>query len=122
MDLSVNLGRQVWDFSDGALLTGEGDGLKVLCPAALKSIGISSAREIDMLMAYVLSSEIVRPNAPKTSTNTAIISANPRGNRDTTYAPSAYTIPYTARRANLRRLLLKMNKVCEYVCVLAESL
>ena len=42
-----------------------------------------------MYMASVLFSDIVRPNAPKSSTKAAIISSTPRGNRDTMRSSSA---------------------------------
>ena len=48
----------------------------------------------------VLLSEIVRPNAPKTSAKTAIIRPSPRGDRDTMHASSAYITPQIARRTH----------------------
>ena len=50
-----------------------------------------------MHMVSVLLSEMVRPNAPKTSTKTAIIRPSPRVDRDTMHASSAYSIPQIAR-------------------------
>ena len=53
-----------------------------------------------MHMVSVLLSEMVRPNAPKTSTKTAIIRPSPRVDRDTMHASSAYSIPQIARRTH----------------------
>ena len=51
-------------------------------------------------MISVLLSEMARPNAPKTSTKTAIIRPSPRVDRDTMHASSAYSIPQIARRTH----------------------
>ena len=53
-----------------------------------------------MHMVSVLLSEMVRPNAPKTSTKTAIIRPSPRVDCDTMHASSAYSIPQIARRTH----------------------
>ena len=50
----------------------------------LESIWVAGARGIGMHMVSVLLSEMVRPNTPKTSTKTAIIRFNPRGDINTT--------------------------------------
>ena len=71
----------------------------------------------------VLLSEMVRSNAQRISTKTAIIRYNPRGDRDTTHA--SYRTPCTFQchfRANPPRLLLKIGKFCEYVRVLAGNI
>ena len=46
-----------------------------------------------MRMVSGLLSEMVRPNALKTSTNTVIVRSNPGGDRDAVHASSAYSIP-----------------------------
>ena len=95
--------------------------LKTFCVAGVRGMGIR--------MASALLSGMVRPSSPKISIKTTIIHSNLRSDRDTMHASSAYSIPKLARhaqfqwrlRANLRRMLLKMGKVCEYIRNLAES-
>ena len=59
------------------------------CPEALKTICVAGARGIGLHMIYVLLSEMVRPNAPKTSTKIVIIRSNPRSDHDTMHAYTA---------------------------------
>ena len=63
-------------------------------------IGVTSPCGIGICMVAVFFSETVRPNAPQNLTITAIISSNPRGDRDAMHASSAYSIPHTARRTH----------------------
>ena len=67
---------------------------------ALKTIFVAGVRGIGMHMVSVLLSEMVKPNVSKTLTKTAIIRPNPRGDRDTVHASSAYSIPQIARRTH----------------------
>ena len=69
------------------------------CPVALKTVFVAGARGIGMHMVSVLS-EMVTPNAPETSTKTAIIRPSPRVDRDTMHASSAYSIPQIAHRTH----------------------
>ena len=89
----------------GALVTATPKKVKKIvvryyCPVALKPICGSGARGISMRMVSVLLSEMVRPNAPKTSTKTTTVRPNPRGNRDTIRASSAYGTPQIVRRTH----------------------
>ena len=70
------------------------------CPVALKTICIAGTHEIDMHMVSVLLSEVVRSNARKSSTKTAIIRSNPRDDRDTMHASSVYSTRQVARHAH----------------------
>ena len=77
---------------------------------ALKVIFVVGARGIGMHMVSVLISEMVRPDAPKTSTKTTIIRSNPRGNRGTMHAPSAYNVSPKARHAHCSAVLGPTSK------------
>ena len=99
-DPPTNLGRQVWGFSNGAFKIGEIGCLAVPLPRGVKTACVAGARGIGMQIVSVLLSEMVRPNAPKSSTNTATIRSNPRSDRDTMHASSAYSILHIARRAH----------------------
>ena len=66
----VNLGRHGLEFHDGAPQIGEGEHLEILFPVALKIICVPGARGIDTPMVSVLLSEMVRPDALKTSMKT----------------------------------------------------
>ena len=58
------------------------------------------ARGISMHAVFFLLSEMVRPNAWKTLTKTAIIRSGPRGDGDTMHTSSAYSIPPIAPRTH----------------------
>ena len=71
---------------------------------ALKTIFVAGARGIGLHMVSVLLSEMVRPNAPKTSTKIAIIRPSPRVDRDTMHASSAYSVQFDTPELKLMHL------------------
>ena len=90
----VDLVRQVWGLSDGASQIGEGGYLAMLLPRDVEAYlycWCTSNRHVHVVS--VLLSEMVRPNAPKTLTETTIIRFNPRGDCGTMHASSAYSSP-----------------------------
>ena len=120
-DPPVDLVRQVRPFSHCTSQVGEGGCLAVLLSRGVEDyLRCRCARGIGMHMVSVVLSEMVRPNAPKTSTKTAIIRPSPRVDRDTMHASSAYKPRYVgkfsaviSRRVNNRRSPWKFHDLHE---------
>ena len=99
-DPPVDLVRQVWGFRDGASQIVERGCLSILLPCGVEVYLRSWCREIGMHGSPSCSLGWSGQMRPRLATKTAIIRSNPRGDRDTMLASSAYNTPQIARHTH----------------------